>query len=389
MRPEIVLTISHAQEPVRDHSVDSNRFTIGRSSDNDLAIDDPSLSRRHALIECFDGQAQLSDCGSENGTFLNGGAVTRPTVLRDGDVISIGSDYHLTVHVINAAGVDARANQTRKNDDSPPSLVAAQGAPKIVAAAVSVIIIAAALIIVASRSHEPGSTKTKPNAADQVDKPDGSGSGGSSGAVLEQGRDNTGRAVAISDSQVESAAVQVMRRISTDESKYTFQTTALNEIRLKVEEYRASPGLAGVLQALADRGSDMTKQARREGIPPAIVLYTGLAETDGGRTGRDPIAASQKALPDLLWLNVTFGTKLADESLIIVAAYKLGTGTKKSHPLLAKLQQAPLGDRNIWYLRQRGLLQTEAYDFVIKFLALGVLAQNPGLFGVPAAAPAF
>jgi len=47
----------------------SGRVTIGRSSDNDLALPDPLMSRHHAVLH-LDGGVRLEDLGSENGTLL-------------------------------------------------------------------------------------------------------------------------------------------------------------------------------------------------------------------------------------------------------------------------------------------------------------------------------
>ena len=73
--------------------VDTKRFSIGRTPENDLVIEDTSLSRRHALIENFEGRFNLSDCGSSNGTFVNGVKITAqsPQPLRPGDELNIGN----------------------------------------------------------------------------------------------------------------------------------------------------------------------------------------------------------------------------------------------------------------------------------------------------------
>jgi pSer/pThr/pTyr-binding forkhead associated (FHA) protein len=62
---------------------------LGRSLSADVEIDDPSVSRRHALIVRQDGQTYLLDDGSRNGTWHNGIRVDR-AVLRDGDMIALG-----------------------------------------------------------------------------------------------------------------------------------------------------------------------------------------------------------------------------------------------------------------------------------------------------------
>jgi pSer/pThr/pTyr-binding forkhead associated (FHA) protein len=63
---------------------------IGRSSSADVAFDDGSVSRRHAVVMTrSDGSAEVLDDGSLNGTFVNGERVRR-RVLRHGDTLTIG-----------------------------------------------------------------------------------------------------------------------------------------------------------------------------------------------------------------------------------------------------------------------------------------------------------
>lgn len=50
------------------------RYTIGRGADNDIIIDEPSISRRHAeLIAEPGGSYRLKDIGSSNGTHIQHG----------------------------------------------------------------------------------------------------------------------------------------------------------------------------------------------------------------------------------------------------------------------------------------------------------------------------
>lgn len=64
--------------------------SIGRSSDNQIVLADPSVSKVHARIDFDQGRFVLADMGSTNGTFLNGAPVTKPTVLRPGDRLQVG-----------------------------------------------------------------------------------------------------------------------------------------------------------------------------------------------------------------------------------------------------------------------------------------------------------
>lgn len=61
--------------------------TVGRTSNNDVVLDDGSVSRFHAWMihDATTGRWALTDAGSKNGTFLNGAALKAktPTPLTD------------------------------------------------------------------------------------------------------------------------------------------------------------------------------------------------------------------------------------------------------------------------------------------------------------------
>jgi adenylate cyclase len=72
--------------------------SLGRSSDNTIAIPGARASRRHAVIHAQEGdELWLIDLGSSNGTFLNGRRVANPVRLRNGDRLSI-ADTEFTFH---------------------------------------------------------------------------------------------------------------------------------------------------------------------------------------------------------------------------------------------------------------------------------------------------
>ncbi len=64
---------------------------IGRDTDNEIVIDDPGVSRRHARLERRQHKLVLMDVGSKNGTLLNDRELARVEELRNGDRIKIGS----------------------------------------------------------------------------------------------------------------------------------------------------------------------------------------------------------------------------------------------------------------------------------------------------------
>jgi serine protease Do len=66
-----------------------DELIIGRQ-DSDLLLDDPQVSRRHAVVRAVDGELEVEDLGSANGTFVNGARVDIPHRLSAADRIAIG-----------------------------------------------------------------------------------------------------------------------------------------------------------------------------------------------------------------------------------------------------------------------------------------------------------
>jgi len=73
----------------RDIALDRDRITIGRRPDNDVCLQYPAVSADHAEIITIAGDSFLHDCGSTNGTLVNGQQITKH-FLRDHDKIDIG-----------------------------------------------------------------------------------------------------------------------------------------------------------------------------------------------------------------------------------------------------------------------------------------------------------
>ncbi|RKX17533.1 MAG: hypothetical protein DRP51_10705 [Candidatus Zixiibacteriota bacterium] len=72
---------------------EKKRISIGRTSDNDIVLDNRGVSRKHAQIE-FNGEAAvIIDNESLNGTFVNNRKINEE-ILNDRDVITIGK-YNL------------------------------------------------------------------------------------------------------------------------------------------------------------------------------------------------------------------------------------------------------------------------------------------------------
>ena len=75
--------------PTVAHRAPAQALRIGRADDNDVVVDDLSVSRHHAELRNTGDGFEIADLGSRNGTFLNGSPVFR-AVVTEQDVIGIG-----------------------------------------------------------------------------------------------------------------------------------------------------------------------------------------------------------------------------------------------------------------------------------------------------------
>jgi hypothetical protein len=63
---------------------------IGRGKNNEITLNDPQVSRRHALIQVEGDTCSVRDLKSSNGTFVNDFRITQPARLRSGDILRVG-----------------------------------------------------------------------------------------------------------------------------------------------------------------------------------------------------------------------------------------------------------------------------------------------------------
>ncbi len=68
----------------------TNGGTVGRVAENSVCIPNPSISRKHAVIEPQGAGYLVTDNGSKNGTSVNGESLRGSRLVEDGDVVSFG-----------------------------------------------------------------------------------------------------------------------------------------------------------------------------------------------------------------------------------------------------------------------------------------------------------
>lgn len=96
--PRVTITVADRTPQPYRFQLDRMKVNLGRGSENDIVIDDGSVSVRHAVMERIDGGYQLRDLGSTNGIKLEG--IQKEIIpLRHGLSVKIGDvafDFTLT-----------------------------------------------------------------------------------------------------------------------------------------------------------------------------------------------------------------------------------------------------------------------------------------------------
>jgi DNA repair exonuclease SbcCD ATPase subunit len=69
-----------------------DKLTIGRTADNDIQLNAPYISRRHAVVTTDGDKTRVIDWGSKNGVYVNSSQVTEH-FLKNGDIVTIGNAH--------------------------------------------------------------------------------------------------------------------------------------------------------------------------------------------------------------------------------------------------------------------------------------------------------
>lgn len=120
--PELIIKLGDTV--VQRYPIEKEVVSIGRAKDNDIVVENLSVSRNHARIRLENGRYSLVDLNSANGSFVNGTKITQAELNND-DIISIGK--HKLHFVLGAAeGGTGVATQADAHAPVPGAFPAAQ-----------------------------------------------------------------------------------------------------------------------------------------------------------------------------------------------------------------------------------------------------------------------
>lgn len=85
------LIFMHGPIAGRRVELNSDELTVGRAAQNDLTLEDPLVSRLHAIFMRRGDVILLEDLGSHNGSYVNNERLHQIRQLHHGDTIVLGS----------------------------------------------------------------------------------------------------------------------------------------------------------------------------------------------------------------------------------------------------------------------------------------------------------
>lgn len=389
--------------------VDSDRFTIGRQPDCDLAISDSRLSRSHALIERSGGRYEVSDTGSSNGTDLNGRPIFDPETISNGDTISFGG-FTVAVEIQQAQAVAAApiaespavaAEPVAKPKSSAASAPGGSKIPMalILAAPVVALLVVAvggiiAYVVISNRGPEvvvgndiDGPDDPLPNnKKDPIDTP----------TPIVGNTPANGTAPPTSptpppeNAKIEANSTAFLRVIAQNDPKAFITADQAKRVGAKVKQLSGSSAIAENIKSAAKNGAQLKTIADSKNLKPELLAVAAIARL--GNSRGDVVQTATSMAEVLGKLSVHIGTEFGEDCLLLLAAYDQGQAgeTMKMRNMLQDLaNKAPESTRTIrtiWYLQKEGKITQADYDRALTFLAVGTIAQNPKDFGVNAEA---
>lgn len=111
----------------RPHAI-ADQTLVGRRATLDIHC--ASISRKHALLETYDGGWRVVDLNSHNGTFINDVLVESASVIDSGDRVRFGTiRFFFVITDLDAEQVGVAEFGTRSAESEAPSRAAASESP--------------------------------------------------------------------------------------------------------------------------------------------------------------------------------------------------------------------------------------------------------------------
>ena len=321
--------------------VDSDNFFIGRGAENNLSIANNKLSRQHAKIEKFPEGYAITDCRSSNGTFLNGEDLSDPLPIKNGDTINLGGGVNVEVEFVSEQQASKKSSSSSKkassnsaSDGSIPTAVFFI-APVLV---ILMLVCGGGAIFIFSNNDNRNDNNQRivfndtpvedtPNNESPTPKPSTSGEISNNGTSPkpEESPSST-RQVSNPTQKIEQNAASFLQHIALNDPSAFIDTKQAELVASRIKSLQGSSALAENLKAVKRDASQYQALAQSKGFKPQFLAIAAVARL-GNSTG-NPLETAKQMLPVLSGLRISLANNLADDNLMIIAAFEQGKAGK-------------------------------------------------------------
>lgn len=411
---ELLLKYTDIDGNERTLALDGEILLVGRHSENDLTIADGRLSRRHLQIERVDDELFVSDCGSSNGTELNGERLLEARAIKGGDKLSLGGFEIIIVDAnldndVQPAEVTAEPQLAAEPvravspplQPRPPDPVGIPRSFFFIAPAMALLV----LLLVGAVLYFGGSKKKTPPIDEVFTDPtpvrreDRSTPGGTvtpsndisinANSLVNSGPPANGPNVSETAS-IERAASLFLQKAAANDKQAIVTGAEAKDVGSRVKSLAASQSFADNLASARKNAAAIKTAASTKGLSPQLVAAAALAKLDNSRG--DVLQTVQSMLEPLSQLAIKVGNEHGNDCLLMMAAYDQGDPSKMRNmlqQLALNPNETPVTIRSIWYLKKIGKITDTEFDLAVRFLAAGAVMQNPKDLGVNAEAVTF
>jgi len=407
--------------------VDGQKFMIGRHSSSDLSIADSRLSREHLKIERLGDLFVAIDCGSSNGSKVNGTDLGSPLELKDGYVLDLGG---LRIQVeMEEAGARHESNlgvsESPVDDQSGGVVTPGPGAsPQPAASSVptSIFFIAPVLgVLVLSllggliyftsgkkqrtiaadefqySADDSDERPAKNNEKKEFDSP-ATPNRSPANDTLAAGTETSLEMPAANTGNSESEAIEqngtaFLRKAAQNDPKAFLTGEQAKKVAARIKQFRGSTALAANISSARQNVPQIRSLAESTNLKPQFLAVAAINKLGSSRG--DVAKTAQSMTATLEKLRTQIGSELAEDVLLMIAAYDQGEAgdfmkmRNMLQDLSNKFPDSSRSIRTIWFLQQNGKITQAEFDNAVTFLAIGTIVQNPKAFGVNAEAITF
>ena len=412
-------------------AVQRDIFVVGRHSENDLSLPNEKLSREHLKIERFGDVFIVADCNSSNGTTLNGENLNARETLKNGDTLNLGGGLEIEVELVSdefnsvsslpAAYGDLTENETgtpssgnvstasKSNDSSDTGEIPMSFFYLAPLFGVGILLFLGTIVFVfsggdkkvpaeseneivySSEEKDPPTSEEETNETpDKTPKPTIEKSGNTnSDATPEPGDSPMVSPKNLPDTvKIEQNSASFLRHIAQNDQTAFLTSEQAQILNSKIKQFSGSSALADNIKSAKTNAAQIQSLANSKNLKPQFLAVAALAKLGNSRGNVLQTAQSMAEVLDKLSTQV--GSELANDSLLVIAAFDQGAAGEflKMRNMLQQLSnqfpESARTIRTIWFLHKNGKISEAQFEFALRFLAIGTIAQKPKDFNVNA-----